>query len=118
MLETLKNALLAGLGAVSLTQEKMHAVVEDLIKRGQLTREQGKHLVDELLRRGQEEGKIISEKVAGEMANVMEKTPLATRRELQRLEERIRALEVRLGTSLPSTGEATPPVYLEGPPDS
>ena len=46
--EDLKKVLLAGLGAVAVTAEKSKEVVEQLVKKGELTVEQGKILNEEL----------------------------------------------------------------------
>lgn len=46
--EDLKKVLLAGIGAVAVTAEKSKEVVERLVKKGELTVEQGKVLNEEL----------------------------------------------------------------------
>lgn len=46
--EELKKVLLAGVGAVALTAEKSKDVVDQLVKKGELTVEQGKILNEEL----------------------------------------------------------------------
>lgn len=46
--EDLRKLLLVGIGAVAITAEKSKEVVEDLIKKGELTVEQGKVLNEEL----------------------------------------------------------------------
>ena len=46
--EDLKKVLLAGIGAVAVTAEKSKEVVEDVVKKGELTVEQGKVLNEEL----------------------------------------------------------------------
>ena len=46
--EDLKKVLLAGIGAVAVTAEKSKEVVEQLVKKGELTVEQGKVLNVEL----------------------------------------------------------------------
>ena len=46
--EDLKKVLLAGIGAVAATAEKSKEVVEQLVKKGELTVEQGKVLNEEL----------------------------------------------------------------------
>jgi len=105
MLESFKNAFFASLGMVAMTGEKLRAFVDEMVKRGDLTAEQGRKLVEEFLARGQEESKAFSEKVAAEASNLMEKTPFATRSQLRRLEERVRALEARLVASAPEEVE-------------
>lgn len=46
--DDLKKLLLAGVGAVALTAEKSKEVIEELVKKGELTVEQGKVLNEEL----------------------------------------------------------------------
>lgn len=46
--EDLKKLVLAGLGAVAVTAEKSKDVVDQLVKKGELTVEQGKVLNEEL----------------------------------------------------------------------
>jgi polyhydroxyalkanoate synthesis regulator phasin len=48
--EELKKILLAGVGAIALTAEKAKEVIEELVKKGELTVEQGKVLNEELKR--------------------------------------------------------------------
>ena len=44
----IKNVLLAGVGAVATTAEKSTEVFKELVKKGELTVEQGKELTQEL----------------------------------------------------------------------
>lgn len=46
--EDLKEVLLAGIGAMAITAEKSQQIVDKLIKKGELTMEQGKVLNEEL----------------------------------------------------------------------
>ncbi|HIT05530.1 MAG TPA: phasin family protein [Candidatus Scybalocola faecipullorum] len=46
--DSLKKVLLAGIGAVATTAEKSKDVLDDLVKKGELTVEQGKVLNEEL----------------------------------------------------------------------
>ena len=48
--DDLKKVLLAGIGAVATTVEKSQEIVDTLIKKGQITVEQGKVLNEELKR--------------------------------------------------------------------
>jgi polyhydroxyalkanoate synthesis regulator phasin len=48
--EELKKIFLAGVGAVAITAEKSKEVVDELVKKGELTVEQGKVLNEELKR--------------------------------------------------------------------
>ena len=46
--EGLKTIFLAGVGAVAVTAEKSKEIIDDLVKKGELTMEQGKVLNEEL----------------------------------------------------------------------
>ena len=46
--ESMKKIVLAGIGAVATTAEKSKEVLDDLVKKGELTVEQGKALNEEL----------------------------------------------------------------------
>jgi polyhydroxyalkanoate synthesis regulator phasin len=52
--DELKKIFLAGVGAIALTAEKSKEVVEELVKKGELTVEQGKVLNEELKRNMQD----------------------------------------------------------------
>ncbi len=52
--EGLRKAFLAGVGAVALTAEKSQQVVDDFVKKGELTVEQGRALNAELTRKAKE----------------------------------------------------------------
>lgn len=50
---TIKKVMLAGVGVVSLTAEKAHALLDELAQRGEETVEEGKFLNEELKHRRQ-----------------------------------------------------------------
>ncbi|MDD6258075.1 MAG: aspartyl beta-hydroxylase [Erysipelotrichaceae bacterium] len=52
--EGLKKALLAGIGAAALTVEKSSEIVDGLVKKGEITVEQGKALNQELKHKAEE----------------------------------------------------------------
>ena len=59
----LKRIFLAGVGAIAVTAEKSQQMVDELVKKGELTVEQGKVLNEELKRD-------VSEKVKEAVANI------------------------------------------------
>jgi polyhydroxyalkanoate synthesis regulator phasin len=67
--EGLKKVLLMGIGAAAVTAEKSQQLVDELVKRGELTVEQGKELNQELKRnvkKSIDEAAKASEEVAAE----------------------------------------------------
>ncbi len=55
--DSLKNVLLAGVGAAAVTVEKGREIIDELVKKGELTVEQGKVLNEELKRQVKEKGR-------------------------------------------------------------
>ena len=61
-----KNLILAGVGALAMTAEKISESIAELQKVGKITAEQGKEIIDELAKKGEitvEQGKSIIEKL-------------------------------------------------------
>ena len=102
---TLKKILLAGIGSMAYTYEKGAEIVEDLIKKGEITISQGKEINQELKRKnmgekseqkGWEDNSPDHEGAVWEMLrDVLSGMDIATKEDLKRLEERISRLEDR-----------------------
>ena len=105
MLENVKNSLLASLGLVAMAQEKLQECVKDLVDKGELTKEQGKRLVDAFVERGKKEAQDFPEKMAREASRLIEKSPMVSRQEFRKLQERVRLLEARLASAAPEEVE-------------
>lgn len=100
MVEEIKNIIFAGIGSAALTYEKASEIIDTLVKKGQLTVDQGKDLAEELKRNiktdnvecTQENKSITLEDVY----ELLKKTNLDTIQEIQRLEDRIKELEDKI----------------------
>ena len=91
-----EDAVLAGLGVLSLTREKAEAVVADWVNRGQVGCEDAKHLVERLTTRGEAERQALRQLVKEEIDQVVGGLDLPTRREVEALTRKIEALDHRL----------------------
>ena len=98
MLDSLRTTIFASLGIINLAQEKLKSCIDDLVKRGELTREQGDRVVTLLVDKGKEGSREVSEKLNHEIQALIQRTPFVSRSELQELERRVTALEGRAGT--------------------
>ena len=96
MQDLFKKALRLGLGAMLVSKDKVEEAVNELVKRGELGREEGKTLVSELIKKGEagvNEVEGIIEKI---VKGVMEKLNLPTRKELNELKSEIEELKEKL----------------------
>ena len=92
----LKNLLLAGIGAVAVTAEKSQALLDELVKKGELTVEQGKVLNEELKRDIKEKVKetvtvqVVKEAPEGD---ILSQVDSMSREDRQALKEKLAAME-------------------------
>lgn len=89
MVDLLKKVMLAGLGAFAITREKAEEIVDELIKKGELTEDKRLKTVQDLLDKAREQEDALNAKVAATVKNVLEKLDLPTRKDIARLEKKI-----------------------------
>lgn len=90
-----KRLIYLGLGAASLTKEKLEAAIKELVERGEVTQEEGRTLVAELVERGKKQKEEISAFVAREFQRLVKEVPFATKNEVEALRRRVEELERR-----------------------
>jgi polyhydroxyalkanoate synthesis regulator phasin len=94
--ELLDKTIELGLGAALLTKDAIAKLVEDLVKRGAVTREDGKKLVGEMVERGKTQKEKMEVFVAEVAERVLDRADLARRSSVEQLEKRMTALEEEL----------------------
>ncbi|MBV8691197.1 MAG: hypothetical protein JOZ37_08690 [Actinobacteria bacterium] len=87
--ETLKRYLDAGMAFTQLTRARAEEIVKDLVKRGELRREQVQEQVDELLDRSRQNTEMLVGVVRKEIADQLGNLGLATKEDIKRLEAKI-----------------------------
>jgi polyhydroxyalkanoate synthesis regulator phasin len=92
----LKDVVLAGIGALTLTEEKVRELLDSLVKRGDMTREQAEKAISELAQRGAKDREEFGGKISDLVSRVVSAMDYARRSDLERLEERVRVLEEKL----------------------
>lgn len=91
----LKTLLLAGIGSMALTYEKANEMIDTLVKKGELTVNQGKELNEELKRvvKSQESEKKSQNVDAETLKSVLQELNLPTKADIDELKTRIDNLE-------------------------
>ncbi|MCR4944418.1 MAG: hypothetical protein K5986_08225 [Clostridium sp.] len=92
--EELKKILLVGIGAVAASAEKSKDIVDELVKKGEVTVEQGKVLNEELKRKINDKKKDVKERWAEEekserMNKVLKAMEKMTPEELEKIKEKL-----------------------------
>lgn len=96
MSDLLKRVLMLGIGTASLTKEKIEALVEELVKKGELTREEGREMVEKATARAREESTTIREKFSETYQDTLRTMGVATSDQVEELERRMTVLEARV----------------------
>jgi polyhydroxyalkanoate synthesis regulator phasin len=105
----LERTLLLALGAAALTRERVQEVVDEVVRRGELTRREGKELVDDLMGRASDQGSGLRERFDANLQDLFRQWGLATHGEWEELNLKVAQLEHRLSLlegAPPATGEA------------
>ncbi len=96
MLEFFERGFMATMGAVSLTREKTQEMVDDLVRRGEISKDEGKQLVDRMVRKGQEEQESFRKMVRQEVQVMLKELDLPDKQEIESLKEKIDTLTRKL----------------------
>lgn len=92
MMDEIKKVLLFGVGAVASTYEKATEVVDDLVKKGKITIDEGKELGEELKRTFKEKTKE-KEEILNPANDNIEASNYVLRNEYEMLKARVYKLE-------------------------
>jgi polyhydroxyalkanoate synthesis regulator phasin len=93
MIESLRKLGLLGIGAVAITEEKIKQVVNELVEKGEMNKEEGKTLVHELLTEKKKQMQDFEEKISEDVQNAIGKSKIALKDDVSRLEDKITELE-------------------------
>jgi len=99
--EILHKALMAGLGV----PEKMKEIIDELVKKGELSESQGAKLVKEWSDKAGKTGDDISKNITDIINKTLEKMNIPTRDEVEKLERKVTALSARVKKLEGSSGE-------------
>ena len=94
MKDMLKKGLALGLGFAVVSKEQIEKVVDDLVKKGELSANESKELMSELVQKGEEQQTEISTKLKEQVQSILAELHLPTQGDLERLEKRIAQLEI------------------------
>lgn len=91
--DTLKKMGLLGVGILALTQEKLDELTQELIKKGDISKEEGKKFVKEIISEREKQLKNIQDKVGETVKETLKKGGIVTKSDIEALERKIGKLE-------------------------
>ncbi|WP_310599376.1 phasin-related domain-containing protein [Desulfobulbus sp.] len=96
MMEFVKNAFYAGIGAAFLTKEKIEELKGELIEKGKMSQEEGKQFVDDLLRKSEKAKDQLDLWLNKRVEDRIKQLNLATKDEIAELQRKIEELQVAI----------------------
>jgi poly(hydroxyalkanoate) granule-associated protein len=96
MADALRKLLLAGLGALDITEDKARAVFNDLVARGEISEKDAKEVVSSWTKRAADQRGRLQEDIEQAVQRTMSAIGIARQSELQTLKAKIDELEARL----------------------
>jgi len=93
MSEMIRKMGLFGVGVISLTQEKAEEFTQEMIKKGEISREEGKKFVREVLSEKEKQVKDLEDKINENVEKVMKKSGVVMKSDISALEKKIEKLE-------------------------
>ena len=106
--EALEQLLLAGVGVVALTADRIEELVDALVKRGGVQRDEARAAVEDTVTRWRGDATRVTERAGSTMQGVLRELGLVLRSEYEELELRVAQLEHRLKL-LERNEDVTPP---------
>ncbi|WNF37517.1 hypothetical protein RJD24_03380 [Bacillaceae bacterium IKA-2] len=91
-----EKGLAFGLGLAVKSKEQIEATVEELVKKGELKKEESNRFVNELIQKGAETRGELDQMIKERMKIMLDELNLVRKEDFQRLEQRIVQLEQEL----------------------
>ncbi len=96
MKEYLRKIGLLGLGIAVLTKEKAEEIANELIKKGEISQEEGVALAEDLLKQAEKQGTELNKKIDAQVKKTIKKINLASQDDIKSLEKKIKSLEKKI----------------------
>jgi len=93
MFDIIKKTMLTGVGLAAMTRDKVEELAKGLIEMGDMSEEEGKDLIAELQKKSKQAREDLETKVKDMVQKALKKTDVATKRDIARLEKKIKHIE-------------------------
>lgn len=84
---------LFGIGVISLTQEKLEEFTQEMIKKGEMSKEEGKKFVREALSEREKQITELEEKINEKIKETIKKSGIVLKSDIEDIERKIEKLE-------------------------
>lgn len=96
MIDSIKKAMLAGVGAAVITAEKVEETLSEWVKRGRVSAEDARAMASRIAEQGRAEFEGSSKDMQKAIRELLEKAGVGQRDRIDSLEKRLLALEIEV----------------------
>lgn len=93
MLDFIKKAMLAGTGLAFMTTEKIREVVDELVKKGEITEKEARETVADMREKAKQFKEEMEERIEQIVTGILRHLNVPTKVELEEIKERLERLE-------------------------
>lgn len=94
--ELLEKTFLLGIGAAAITKDRIQELVDEFVRRGQLSGEEGRDMVERLATRSKEEARSVLKRADSSLQSALRELGFVTKKDFDELALRLEQLEHRL----------------------
>jgi polyhydroxyalkanoate synthesis regulator phasin len=94
--EIFRKAALFGIGAIALSQEKIEEFAQEMVKKGEINREEGKKFVMDVLSEKNRQCKDIEERINKKVKDVVEGSGVASKKDIDEISNKTEDLSARM----------------------
>jgi polyhydroxyalkanoate synthesis regulator phasin len=94
--ETFRRVMLAGIGAVALTQDEVEKFVDKLIERGELAEKDGRKMVREMIDRRKKKSEGAEDEFGKRVGQILDRMNVPTKSDIDAISEKISALTKKI----------------------
>jgi poly(hydroxyalkanoate) granule-associated protein len=96
LLDAARKVLLAGIGAIALTQEAVEDFVNRLIERGEIAEKDGRKLISEVMAKRKKEAEKAEDEVTKRVETVLDRMSVPSKADIDVLSEKISELSKKV----------------------
>jgi len=93
MLDYIRKMTLAGAGLAIMTTEKIQEIMEELVKKGEMTEKEAREAVSEFVEKSKQAKKDLEDKMEQMATGLLNRMNVPTRKEIEEIKERLTRLE-------------------------
>jgi polyhydroxyalkanoate synthesis regulator phasin len=96
MLDLIKKTMLTGIGIAMKTKDELEELVKEIVKKGEMSENEGKSFLDDLKNKSEKAQKEFEEKIESKFKDLLKNADIATRDEVNDLKNEIQELRKTL----------------------